>query len=63
LVDCSIPDRLQAAPHLDELRNKIVEEKKKVIPELEAAIESLASSLGSFKKQPAANRGAGEDRG
>ena len=24
LVDCSIPDRLQAATHLDELRNKIL---------------------------------------
>jgi len=52
LVDCSIPDRLRAAPHLDELRTKIVEEKKKVIPELEAAIEGLAKSLDSFEEQP-----------
>jgi hypothetical protein len=52
LVDCSIPDRLQAAPHLDELRDKIVEEKKKVIPELEAAIEGLAKSLETFEDKP-----------
>jgi hypothetical protein len=52
LVDCSIQDRLRAAPHLDELRNKIVEEKKKVIPELEAAIESLARSLETFGDKP-----------
>lgn len=52
LVDCSIPDRLRAVPRLDELRKKIVEEKKKVIPELEAAIEGLAKSLGNFEGQP-----------
>jgi hypothetical protein len=50
LVDCSIPDRLRAAPHLEELRKKIVEEKKKVIPELEAAIEGLAKSLEAFEE-------------
>jgi hypothetical protein len=52
LVDSSIPDRLRAAPHLDELRKKIVEEKRKVIPELEAAIEGLAKSLENFEEKP-----------
>lgn len=52
LVDCSIPDRLRAAPHLVELRKRIVEEKKKVIPEIEAAIEGLAKSLESFEEEP-----------
>jgi hypothetical protein len=52
LVDCSIPDRLRAAAHLDALRKEIVEEKKKVIPELEAAIESLAKSLETFADKP-----------
>ncbi|MHB1038315.1 MAG: hypothetical protein ACYC35_28135 [Pirellulales bacterium] len=52
LVDCSIPDRLRAAPHLDKLRKRIVEEKMKVIPELEAAIEGLATSLESFEDKP-----------
>ncbi len=50
LVDCSISDRLRAAPHLDSLREKIVEEKQKIIPELEAAIESLAKSLDNFDR-------------
>jgi hypothetical protein len=52
LVDCSISDRLQAAPHLDKLRTKIVEEKKKIIPELEGAIERLARSLDNFGDKP-----------
>jgi len=52
LVDCSIPDRLRAAPHIDELRDKIVEEKEKIIPELEAAIEGLARSLETFEDKP-----------
>jgi hypothetical protein len=52
LVDCSIADRLRAAPHLDKLREKIVEEKRKVIPELEAAIEGLAKSLEMFEEKP-----------
>lgn len=51
LVDCSISDRLRAAPHLDELRKKIVDEKTKLIPELEAAIEGLAKSLETFEEK------------
>jgi len=51
LVDCSISDRLQAAPHIGELRNKIIAEKKKVIPELESVIESLAKSLETIERQ------------
>jgi hypothetical protein len=52
LVDCSVSDRLKASSHIDELRNKIVEEKKKVIPELEAAIEGLARSLENVEEKP-----------
>lgn len=47
LVDSSIGDRLRAVPHLETLRSKVVEEKKKLIPELEAAIDILSKSLGT----------------
>ncbi len=45
LADSSIPDRIRASKHLDELRGKVLEEKKSLIPELEDAIENLAKSL------------------
>jgi len=49
LVDCSVPDRLRAAQHLDKLRAKIVADKKKVIPQIEAAIEGLVKSLDNVE--------------
>ncbi len=52
LVDSSIPDRLRAATHLLELRDKIVTDKKKVIPQIEAAIAGLAKSLETFEEKP-----------
>ena len=52
LVDSSIPDRLRAAPHVLELRDKIVTDKKKVIPQIEAAIAGLAKSLETFEEKP-----------
>ncbi len=42
LVDCSIEARLRAAPHVEKLRDKIIEEKEKLMPELENAIKTLA---------------------
>jgi hypothetical protein len=50
LVDSSIPDRLRAVPHLNELQAKIIEAKNKLIPELEAAIAALAKSLPNSEK-------------
>jgi hypothetical protein len=42
LVECSIEERIEAAPHIEKLREAIVESKEKLMPELEQAISSLA---------------------
>lgn len=47
LADSSIPDRLRASQHIQKLRAQVIEEKKKLIPEVEGAIEALAKSLES----------------
>jgi hypothetical protein len=48
LVESSIEDRLKAAPHLDKLREAIVNSKEKLVPELEKAISTLAKSLDNY---------------
>lgn len=42
LVDCSIEERIHATKHIDKLKGRIIEEKEKLMPELENAIENLA---------------------
>ena len=42
LVDCSIEERIQATKHIDKLKGRIIDEKEKLMPELENAIENLA---------------------
>lgn len=56
LVDSSIPNRLRAASHFDDLRLKIIEEKKKLIPEVEATIEGLAQSLERYEQPKPRNK-------
>ena len=43
LVDCSIEDRIRAAPHVEKLRDEIVAEKETILPEVANAIKTLAS--------------------
>lgn len=42
LVDCSIEERIQATKHIEKLKGRIIDEKEKLMPELENAIENLA---------------------
>lgn len=42
LVECSIEERIDAVPHIAELRNAVVISKEKLMPELEKAIETIA---------------------
>ena len=46
IVEASIEDRIDAAAHIEKLREAIVEAKEKLVPELERAIAGLAKSLG-----------------
>jgi hypothetical protein len=42
LVECSIEERIDAVPHIAELRKAVVISKEKLMPELEKAIETIA---------------------
>jgi hypothetical protein len=48
LVEASIEDRIKAAEHVDELRDAIVQEKEKLVPDVEKAIATLAKSLERY---------------
>ena len=45
LVEASVDYRINAADHVEELREAIVQSKEELVPELEKAIETLAKSL------------------
>ncbi len=51
LVDASIFDRRRAIKKIDELRQKIVTDKKKLIPLLEKDIEVAAKALDNYPKR------------
>ena len=52
LVEASIEDRMNAAKHIDKLREAIVEGKEKLVPDVEKAISTLAKSLEGYKEDP-----------
>ena len=45
IVEASIEDRINAAKHIDKLREAIVKVKEELVPDVEKAIEALATSL------------------
>ena len=48
IVEVSIEERIKAAEHIDKLREAIVQEKEKLIPDVEKAIATLAKSLEGY---------------
>lgn len=50
IVEASIEDRLRAADHIEKLREAIVKEKEKLVPDVEKAIATLAHSLEVYSK-------------
>ncbi len=48
IVEASIEDRIETAEHIDKLREAIVQEKEKLIPNVEKAIAMLAESLEGY---------------
>lgn len=45
LVEESVEHRIKAASHLDKLKEAVVNSKEKLVPELEKAIQTLATTL------------------
>lgn len=50
IVEASVEDRIKAAEHIDKLREAIVEEKEKLVPDVEKAIATLVSSLERYEE-------------
>ena len=48
IVEASIEDRVRAAEHIEKLREAIVNEKEKLVPDVEKAIATLAKSLERY---------------
>ncbi len=55
LRDATAQERLQAIQHFDKLRQKIVEEKEKLIPKVEQAITSVVTLLDAWEQDGARN--------
>jgi len=53
IVDSSLEERMEAAEHLDKLREAIVMAKEKLVPVVENAIATLAKSLDDYGKDNA----------
>jgi hypothetical protein len=51
--DASIHERMAAAEHLGKLREAIVKCKEKLVPQIESAIEQIATTVEGFKRQQA----------
>jgi hypothetical protein len=56
LRDATVQERLQAIRHFDKLRQKIVEEKEKLIPKVEQAIASVVNLLDGWEQDGASNK-------